>query len=84
MKPVDPQLELEGFRVKPTVYIGADPIQPLPASVSAEGLVITRWKLSDQEKAAVAAGADLWVGISTYGAPLQPIAMSFTRGDITG
>lgn len=84
MKPVDPQLELEGFAVRPTVYIGAEPIEPLPASVTEEGLVITRWKLSDQEKAAVAAGSDLWIGISTYGGPLQPIAVSFTRGDITG
>lgn len=84
MKPVDPQLEQDGFNVRPAVFVGADPVQPLPASLTAEGLVITRWKLSDEERAAVAAGADLWCAISTFNQPLQPIALSFTRSGVTG
>lgn len=52
---------------------------PLPAIlVPVEGVatVVTRWRLTDEERAAVANGADIWLQIMTGGAPLQPIRIA--------
>lgn len=38
--------------------------------------VLTRWQFSDEERKAIAAGADLLLGVLTDGNPLQPLALS--------
>lgn len=49
---------------------------PLPAAIiqRTEGqAVLTRWRLSEEERAAIASGADLFLELLTFGQPLQPI-----------
>ncbi len=51
---------------------------PLPAALVLrdEGLtVVTRWQLTDDERAAIAGGADLYLELLTNGNPLQPIRL---------
>jgi hypothetical protein len=49
--------------------------RPLPAIVIAgpDGRVITRWVLTDAERAQIAAGADLYIQQLTFGHALQPM-----------
>lgn len=35
--------------------------------------VVTRWQLSDEERQAIASGADVMLQLMTFGQPLQPI-----------
>jgi hypothetical protein len=52
---------------------------PLPAiRVNRDGAetIVTRWKLTDEEREAVASGADLWLEVMTIGQPLQPIRIA--------
>lgn len=57
-------------------------VRPLPAWVTDEGLVITRWRLTDEERQRITAGADLWLTILSGNAPLQPIALGTRPGDL--
>lgn len=36
--------------------------------------VVTRWRLSEEERAAVARGDDLYIRLLTFGQPMQPVA----------
>lgn len=38
--------------------------------------ILTRWRPSDEERAALAAGADIWIETMTFGDPLQPLRIS--------
>ena len=38
--------------------------------------VISRWRLTDQERRDIADGADLYLMLLTFGQPLQPIRLS--------
>jgi hypothetical protein len=48
---------------------------PLPALVSHEGCVLTRWTLTPEERARIAAGEDVFVQVLAFGQRLQPIAL---------
>ena len=37
--------------------------------------VMTRWRLSDEERALIAAGNDVYLTLMTFGQPMQPITM---------
>lgn len=37
-------------------------------------MLLTRWRFTDEERAAIAAGEDLYLGVLTFGQPLQPLA----------
>lgn len=37
--------------------------------------VMTRWRLDDAERARIAAGEDIYLGLLTFGKPMQPISM---------
>jgi hypothetical protein len=58
----------------PEVQIAADQPQyrtlPVLATVVA---VMSRWRLSDEERAAIAAGADLYIIQANFSSTLQPI-----------
>lgn len=41
-----------------------------------EGTIVTRWQFSDEERRAMAAGADVYLRVLTFGRPLQPLQMS--------
>ena len=48
--------------------------RPLPTVIldGREGRVISRWTLSPEERAAIAAGEDIYLEQLTFGNPLQP------------
>lgn len=53
------------------------PYTPLPAArvtlLNGELGVVTRWRPSEEERMAIASGADIWVQHLTFGGPLQPL-----------
>ena len=42
---------------------------------------MTRWVLSDEERAQVAAGEDVYLTLLTFGQPMQPITLEIGRPD---
>jgi len=51
--------------------------QPLRSLVSREtGRVLSRWSLTPEQRAAVAAGADIFLDVATFGQKLQPVLLS--------
>lgn len=76
MDPVE-QVEAEGttlvtFAKDQPEYI------PLPALVYPDGKVLTEWKPTEAERAAIAAGENIRLWIWTFGKPLQPVALTVT------
>ena len=51
-------------------------VLPLPCIATPTGQVITRWVLTQEEKAAIYSGEDVFITIDTAGKPLQPILPS--------
>lgn len=52
---------------------------PLPAVAisTPEGIaVVTRWRPTDDERAAITAGADIWLSSLTFGGALQPVRLT--------
>lgn len=80
MIPVSPVLS-EEFKDKEVVY-AKDQAQykPLPVLRNPDGVLLSRWQLSDWERAAIAAGADLYLYNWTFNQPLQPVMMEI--GDV--
>lgn len=71
--PGSPELE-EIFKAQD----GTDRYQPLP-TFHTEKAIVTRWRLSDEERAHIAAGGDLFIAILNFGNsiwPIMPIAAS--------
>jgi hypothetical protein len=54
---------------------------PLPVIKSAQGHVVSRWKLTWRERMAVLFGRHLWVTMLTFNQPLQPIKLDIGRPD---
>jgi hypothetical protein len=42
--------------------------------------LLSRWRLTDEERAAIAAGEDLYIGLVTFGQPMQPISVQVGEG----
>lgn len=67
MKPVE-------FEEQNVIFAKDQPqYTPLPAYRQDDGIVITCWELSEEEKKQVAETGRIWLGISTFNNPLQPI-----------
>lgn len=84
MKPVNvsPSKPVDGGAV---VYAEDQPeYQSLPSWKRQSGEVVTRWRLSWRERIAVFMGRDLYLGISTFGAPLQPLYPTVNERDMFG
>jgi len=61
---------MEDFEV---VYAKDQPeYTPLPA-LRTERSLVTRWKLSDEERRKIAEGSDLFIAVMHFGGPLQPL-----------
>jgi hypothetical protein len=74
MKPVSPVLG-EAFADREIVIAKDQPeYMPLPAIRSDNGVVLTRWKLTDGERQAVTDGADIFLSVWTFGS-IQPIRL---------
>jgi hypothetical protein len=49
--------------------------QTLPAWVSPEGTVVTRWRMGWRERFRVLLTGDLWLSVLTFNQPLQPVKL---------
>lgn len=70
---------IEGFEADEVVFAVHQPqYEPLHCLVSKdpEKAVLSRWTLTAEQRQAVAAGADLYLTILTFGHPLQPILLA--------
>lgn len=82
MKPVSPVLP--GYDVAEVIFAKDHPeYMQLPAVrvQSAEAQVLTRWQLSDEDRQKIAAGADLYLWVSTFGQPLQPVELEIATAN---
>ncbi len=81
MEPTSPVLT-EEFVPLEIVYAKDQPqYRPLPAIRNPAGVVLTRWKLTDEEREAIQTGADILFLVHTYNAPLQPLLPSVITCD---
>lgn len=49
---------------------------PLPTLRCIDGRVLSRWQPSPEERAAIAAGQDVYLTMLTFGQPLQPVLLT--------
>lgn len=81
MEPVTPVLDVE-FQHREVVYgAGQAEYRPLFAHRSPAGVVLSRWTLTDSEREAVAAGADVFLFIHTFNHTLQPVCVEIGECD---
>jgi len=79
-------MEIQDPRVPPAlVPAGSRPVViaeqqeeylDLPAIVTPAGVVITRWRLTDEERARILAGEDLYLTIWSGGRPICPVHLN--------
>jgi hypothetical protein len=73
----------DGLENKEVVYAKDQPeYLPLRTLVSAgrDTKVISRWTLTEEQRKAVAEGADIFLILFTFGQPLQPIQIAVSDG----
>lgn len=78
MEPVELEADFEVGAVKVVFKADTeDPDRPqdLPALMFQEGSILTAWSLTDEEREAILRGASVLLWTSTYGKPLQPLAL---------
>lgn len=64
------------------VYAADQPeYQPLPAFKCVNGKILTRWELDDEEKRLVVEQGYVYLAVSTFNQPLQPVYLSATPPD---
>jgi hypothetical protein len=74
MTPVVPQGLHEGGRL--TIYAEHQPeYTPIPVSKDANGLLMSEWEPTPEERALLATGGRVRLWIHTYNQPLQPLQM---------
>lgn len=81
MRPVAPRTGAEEITVAEDQHEYVPLVVALHADPGGSGspVLLTRWRLSEEERAAIAAGEDLYVGCLTFGERLQPLLV--TVGD---
>lgn len=84
LKPKDGPV-VDGLEAKETVYAKDQPeyipLRTLRSS-GPMGAVISRWTLTPEQRKAVADGADIFLELSTFRNPLQPIRMAISDGNL--
>jgi hypothetical protein len=84
LNPLDGHV-VDGLESQEVVY-AADQPQYIPLrTLCADGemgAVLSRWTLTEEQRKAVAAGSDIFLELSTFHQPLQPIRMAIS--DATG
>lgn len=74
MKPTTPVIP--GSKVPEVVFAKDQPQYiPLPAHITEDGIVITRWRLSFMERLRLMLGGSLWLSVMTFNRPLQPVKL---------
>lgn len=85
MTPISPVLAPE-FADLEVVYAKDQPeYRPLPVLKNKAGVVMSRWKLTEEEREAIEAGADILLSVCTFNQPLQPVRIEIAscERDIT-
>lgn len=54
----------------------------LPSIRLADGSILTRWKLSDEEKAVVVETGDVYLIMQTFGKPVTPVQLIAERPNV--
>jgi hypothetical protein len=76
---------IDGLEAQEVVYAKDQPeyipLRTLKSNGSM-GAVISRWSLTPEQRKAVADGADIFLELSTFGNPLQPIRMAISDGKL--
>ena len=68
------------FSDKEVVYAKNQPqYNPLPAEKWKDGKVLSKWKLSWRERLNILLNGSIYLLISTFNYPLQPVRMSVKR-----
>jgi hypothetical protein len=81
MQPKSPVLTQE-FVDMEVVYAKNQPqYNPLPALRNKDGVVLSRWTLSESERTAIAKGADIFLSVHTFNQPLQPLQIEVGECD---
>lgn len=81
MKAESPVLTAE-LQPQEVVYAKNQPeYDPLPVLRGRTGIVMSRWRLTDRERALIAAGADILLSVWTHGGPLQPLYIEVAECD---
>jgi len=74
MKPISPIMP--NATLPETVYAKDQPeYQPLPVFKYDDGTVLSRWKLSWRERLRVLLSGDVYLFVSTFNRPLQPVML---------
>lgn len=74
-----------GLQAKEKIFAKNQPeYMPLPALVSEDKrrIVTTRWELTAKDRAEIAAGADVFISLMTFGHPLQPLLVYIAPKDM--
>ncbi len=74
MKPTSPVIP--GSNVTEIIYAEQQPEYiPLPSIRTPDGIVLSRWELSDEELARVVQTRSVYLALHTFNNPLQPIQL---------
>lgn len=72
VSPVIPETNLEEV-----VYAKEQPeYQPLPSLRTADGTILTRWQLTEEEKQQVLSQGYVYLLVMTFNQPLQPLLLT--------
>lgn len=72
----------EEFVDKERVYAKDQPqYKPLPVIKRPDGILLSRWRLTDAERKALINGADILLFNWTFNQPLQPVLMEVAEVD---
>lgn len=73
---IDPALVPTGSRAHVLNGPNGTEYQDLPSVITPDGKVISRWVLTDEERARILAGDDLFLTVCTFGQRLQPVLLT--------
>lgn len=81
MKPVIPIIP--GVELQETVYARDQPeYQPLPVFKHDDGTTLSRWHMSWRERLMVLFRGDVYLWISTFNKPLQPVMLQIEPPEV--
>lgn len=85
MRPATPVLPGHEKLIKETVVAkDQEEYMPLPSIIvpGPDGEVLTRWEMSDEEKALLLSGGHIYLSCWTFGGPLQPLKLRVATADM--
>lgn len=81
MKPVSPVIPAEAHD-EIIVAEHQDEYQNLPAISLADGSILTRWKLTEEEKHIILETGDIYLRMFTFGNPVTPVLLMAEKPNI--